>query len=315
MLNFYTFQESRYGQVRGDAGFVRSPSQLTGKPEGVRGLRAMLSSKKDSPTADSSRLLKGRPSWLFFGAGRLRLPLVRSTWRTAWCASAVLVLLPVSRSALAQTATSLVSNLGQTVAAGDLLQFDQAQAFTTGSSASVLTRVDLRIRRGSWTTSLSFSVSIHSSDSSGLPGDRLGTLRRPAAFPSLSTAVYPFTASGNGIALDAGNTYFVVLDSGAKDFQMAWLATSSGEEDASSAAGWSIDDMALARDQASADWKSSAAGNSIREMAVYGRTVRTDVADGTRRHAGIPSLCSWGCRPTGPVTPAARAAASRPSPI
>ena len=248
----------------------------------------MPSLKQGSPTAARSRLPEGRPCSPPSRAGRVRLPPARSAGQTAWRASAILVLLLVAPPAPAQSATSLVSNLGQAVAAGDALQFDQAQAFTTGSSPFVLTRVDLRIRRGSWTTSLYFSVSIHSSDSSGLPGDSLGTLQRPAAFPSLSTAVYQFTASGDGIALDADTTYFVVFDSAARDFQVAWLATHSDAEDAGAAMGWSIDDTALTRNQALTAWSTSDAGDSARGMAIYGRRVLTAVAGTTSQISPRP---------------------------
>ena len=91
---------------------------------------------------------------------------------------------------------------------GSLFDFDQAQAFTTGSNSAGYTLTSVEIDMGSEAEYATvFTVSVHS-NSSGAPGASLGILSNPA---SLSRdGVYAFTT--RGIALAASTTYFVVID-------------------------------------------------------------------------------------------------------
>ena len=119
-------------------------------------------------------------------------------------------------TAAATTATTLVSNTGQTSGGNiELSRFDQAQSFTTGSSPRgyKLTAVDLSLTVGTGgapgDVPPTFSVSI-CSESSGRPSTPcLGTLASP---DSLASGTNRFTASSDGIDLAAETTYFVVAD-------------------------------------------------------------------------------------------------------
>ena len=116
---------------------------------------------------------------------------------------------PLARPLQAQSRI-LVSNVGQiTQGSGSLIDFDQAQAFTTGSKSAgyTLTSVEIDMGADAHEYATALTVSVHS-NSSGTLGASLGTLSTPA---SLSRdGVYAFTT--NGIALAASTTYFVVID-------------------------------------------------------------------------------------------------------
>ena len=173
----------------------------------------------------------------------------------------MLLLLCAAGVAAPAAADVLVSNLQQ-VAGGDgfLSDFDQAQAFTTGSNSDgyTLTSVELNM---AWrvTSDALFTVSIHS-DNSGAPGASFGTLTHPS--PLVDNAVNAFTHTG--IALDATTTYFVVIDAtGATGWQVG--NTSSDNEDLTSATGWSIADGSLSRTwTSSGSWTSRGASKKIR---------------------------------------------------
>ena len=121
-------------------------------------------------------------------------------------AVAGLLALPLQVQAQSQI---LVSNVGQSSAGhGSLLDFDQAQAFTTGSNSAGYTLKSVEIHIGTINeNATAFTVSVHS-NSSGAPGASLGTLSNPASLAK--NGVYAFTT--RGIALAAATTYFVVID-------------------------------------------------------------------------------------------------------
>ena len=129
-----------------------------------------------------------------------------------YAAAAVLVTFaaPLARPLQAQSKI-LVSNVGlpNTPGSGSLIDFDQAQAFTTGSNSAGYTLRSVEIDMGADTHEYAtvFTVSIHS-NSSGTPGASLGTLSNPASVSR--DGVYAFTT--RGIALAASTTYFVVID-------------------------------------------------------------------------------------------------------
>ena len=121
----------------------------------------------------------------------------------------VTALLTVPRQAQAQ-AQILVSNVGKTTDSnGSLADFDQAQAFTTGmnSAGYTLTSVEIDMEAHA-EDAAAFTVRIHSSNSTFVPGRRLGTLSKPASLSG--ERVYAFTT--RGIDLAADTTYFVVID-------------------------------------------------------------------------------------------------------
>ena len=145
----------------------------------------------------------------------------------------------------------LVSNVGQVNSAfSSLIDFDLAQAFTTGSNSAGYTLKSVEIDIGTYNeNATAFTVSVHS-NSSGAPGASLGTLSNPA---SLSRdGVYAFTT--RGIALAASTTYFVVIDrvGAISGIQLNINDTASDAQDPGRASGWSIDNGSLYR-----DWDSS----------------------------------------------------------
>ena len=147
------------------------------------------------------------------------------------------------------TVTGLVSNTGKTESASQAgLVLDYAQGFTTGSNAAgyKLTRV----RTGLDTvahdhSSAGVSLSIWS-DSSGLPGSKLGTLTKPDTL-SGGGALNDFDAPGDGIDLEANTKYYMVFDS-SQSSAFSWADTGSTDEDSGAAAGWSIADNFLHRE-------------------------------------------------------------------
>ena len=185
----------------------------------------------------------------------------------ALSAAAVLTvtILIAAQPAVAQSVTVLVSNVGQADGnSGSLVDFDQAQAFTTGSNSRgyTLTSVEIEMLSNTSDAASLFTVSIHA-NSSGAPGGSLGTLTNPASVDS--DGVHAFTHSG--IALDASTTYFVVTDvtqfvsSGTLSIQQ----TASDNEDSSSAAGWSIGDDLLFRNwNTSGSWRSFGQSKKMR---------------------------------------------------
>ena len=120
------------------------------------------------------------------------------------------------------TDSPLVSNSGQAISLGDtgnLRSHQQAQAFTTGSSAGgyTLTSVGIRfedVGAGDATPSVNFTAAIYSSKSSTLtggiePDSSLARLTNPGSLNS--NALNTFTASGSGIMLDKDTTYFILV--------------------------------------------------------------------------------------------------------
>ena len=173
-------------------------------------------------------------------------------------------LLALPLPAQAQTQT-LVSNVGQnTQGNGSLFDFDQAQAFTTGSNSAGYTLTSVKIDMGSEAEyATAFTVSVYS-NSSGVPGTSLGTLSNPA---SLATdGVHAFTT--RGIALAASTTYFVVIDRVGTvilERRLYINNTNSNAEDAGKASGWSIGNGSLYRDwDSSGSWTSFGDSKKIR---------------------------------------------------
>ncbi len=168
---------------------------------------------------------------------------------------------------LANTASAqqtLVSNLSQTepslfgtspiVNSGTAL--DHAQQFTTGSNAQGYKLNSVEIRFAHFEKGFSYTVKVHN-NSGGKPGTVVGTLTKPT-FSNFSTAtVLKFSASGSGLDLKASTAYFLVVDvtGNAGTGRAGWRITRSTSEDSGAAAGWSIADKHLFRQNTDgSDW-------------------------------------------------------------
>ena len=181
-------------------------------------------------------------------------------------AVAGLLALPLQAQAQSKILVSNVGQFGQ--GSGSLIDFDQAQAFTTGSNSAGYTLTSVEIDIGTTLENApAFTVSVHS-NSSGAPGASLGTLSNPA---SLSRdGVYAFTT--RGIALAASTTYFVVVDRVSAVLAGAQLYinnTNSDAQDPGRASGWSIGNDSLYRDwDSSGSWTSFGDSKKIRVKGI-----------------------------------------------
>ena len=183
----------------------------------------------------------------------------------ALLALAALLALPLQAQAQAKI---LVSNVGQNTGIhSSLIDYDVAQAFTTGNNSAgyTLTGIGIEIQSldfSATTNATTFTVSIHS-HSSGAPGISLGTLTNPASL--LNDGVNAFTT--RGIALAASTTYFVVIDrvGGNTGPLLSVNNTASDAQDSGRASGWSIGNGSLYRDwDSSGSWMSEGEPLKIR---------------------------------------------------
>ena len=176
------------------------------------------------------------------------------------------------------SADALVSNLGQMREGvrGRFNHNDLAQRFTTGSNAGgyALRSVDLLLYTDNHSGTIPPTVKIFSGSADGV---EVAVLRGPAALALYAIKTYAFTASGT-VTLDPSTDYWVVAEGGAA----IWLGTASDDEDAASASGWSIRDVAEYRDASSTDSFLDAGSNATRiriNGAARGLVFsRTDVA-------------------------------------
>ena len=163
--------------------------------------------------------------------------------------AAPLALLLAAGTAQAQSATTFVSNTGQTEIGG---------CFFIGTSSSSVWRSALRFTTGGNSTGYTLSevvlkvagqvhpglrMSIYTTNSSGHPDSSLYVLSNPASLTV--NALNTFTAA-SGATLAANTTYAIVLEStGAGNPQSCFRQTSSDAEDSGAASGWSIADSRL----------------------------------------------------------------------
>ena len=147
-------------------------------------------------------------------------------------------------------ASLLVSNLGQThtgVLSPDDSSFSFAQGFTTGSHPAGYSLAYIELRLGTTRTGPNVTVTPTVKVFSGsADGTEVAALSGPASLDANTTKNYRFAASG-AVTLQASTDYWVVIQGGDMDI----LITSSKNEDASSASGWSIRDTAASRNDAS----------------------------------------------------------------
>ena len=149
----------------------------------------------------------------------------------------------------------LVSNTGQTRAGGTTLnRRETAQAFTTGSHGSgyKLTGVKIHLTY-SGGAKPTIALSIYS-NSSGAPGTSLHTLTLSG---SLNAGLNSFTASGGGIDLAANTTYWVFVRSTGDGSNFALSRTASLNEDSGGAAGWSLANSGLWRNNGNSSWNNT----------------------------------------------------------
>ena len=171
------------------------------------------------------------------------------------CLLAVLALLVLADAgtADAQSLTTLVSNTGQTQDSGFILSSeDVAQEFTTGANTSgyLLTSVGLRFGSiGNGT--VSYSVSIYSSFSNGIPGDIAGTLTAPDSLTAFSVNTW----THSGLYLRPNRNYTVFINGSASSQGDQVRATQSNNEDAGGAAGLSLNDASRTRDHDNPAWQ------------------------------------------------------------
>ena len=154
------------------------------------------------------------------------------------------------------------------------LIIDHAQAFTTGSHNQGpgyrLTGVDLIMRQISASPvnpSYVNEVTIHR-NASGLPGAEVGALTTSDDPPSAKGRV-SFTASGDGIELDAKKKYWLVVDVDNSQTNSDLYFTWADSQDTGSAAGWSIADESRNRPIGDTDWNGSSTHATSMQLAIY----------------------------------------------
>ena len=180
-------------------------------------------------------------------------------------AGAFLVLPP--GPAHAQT-TTLVSNLGQSGNASVTVRhndFDIAAGFTTGDNDEGYTLSEVTAGIASTAGGAQPDVSIWTADSSGNPDSSLYMLTNPASF---GNGQQTWTAPADA-TLEKETSYFVVFR--ALNGSYGFSITSSNNEDAGGAAGWSIaDGYRFRASGTSGSWSTNA---SMGKFAVKGSLV------------------------------------------
>ncbi len=180
-------------------------------------------------------------------------------------ALAVAALLALA-GALALPATAqadvLVSNIGQTddgsASLDDSGYLGQAFSVGAGGGDYTLTSIEIQIAdNGIAAADIdSLSVSVWSTNSSGLPSSLLHPLRNPSSIAADTTATFNAQA---GATLEAGKTYAVVIyyDKTLTSGWPAWVVVGTGDDD-SPATGWEIADSSLWRGATATNWSSFA---------------------------------------------------------
>ncbi len=181
-----------------------------------------------------------------------------------------MAVLLASPGAWAQSSTKLTGNIDEPRSFTRSWIEDHAQAFTMSDNPDgyKLTEVgiDLRVHNPGGTAP-AYSVSIHS-NSGGSPGSILGTLTNPSEL--VDNEENRFTASGQGVDLDADATYFVVVDVSVPGNRNIHTAkTYSLDDDSDTAGEGNIGDDSLHRDyDSTGPWT---AINDVRVLvAIYG---------------------------------------------
>ena len=177
----------------------------------------------------------------------------------------------------ANPAPGLVSNTGQTSTLLQTLDVSSptlAQRFTTGAEPHGYTLSSVGIDFGEigdpGAAREELTVTLNA-EASGIPGDALCTLNAPAALTD--SGVQTFDAHALCPRLTASRTYFVVVDRAADNTgdAITVAATSSGNEDAGSAAGWSIGNGGHAFSTVNNRWRTTS--QATNQIAINGSPV------------------------------------------
>ena len=188
-----------------------------------------------------------------------------------------------SAPAEAQTATVLISNMGQTSESNALLLTTgnpkRAQAFTTGSYANGYTLDSIDFDFGDiadiTTAGAHLTVTLNG-DSSGNPGTALCTLTDPATFSGSGVQTFDAPATDPCPTLTASTTYFAVIERvvfPTPDSPISLNVTADADEDGGGATGWSIGNTSH---WFTTFWNST--GLQSHQIEVKGLTVPTNAA-------------------------------------
>ena len=184
---------------------------------------------------------------------------------------------PGTDSVAAASSSALVSNIGQPDDGSATMESDQAQAFTTGSNVAGYTVTGVDVEFDSVVGVVGYTVGIWSSDEEVAASDdsdsvhephtSLGTLSCPALVVTTDDRAYDCTTTG--INLDPDTTYLFVVDSSSGTNNRIGL-TSSDDEDAGGASGWSIGNGRITRARGATDSSWSAPSTKSLEIRVKG---------------------------------------------
>ena len=181
-------------------------------------------------------------------------------FRTGAACALTAALVALAAPAAPASAATLISNVGQPWTANGLVRIDRAQRFRTGPNAAGYTLTGVSFPVAGTHDLSKTQVRIESEATTGCTsitrcpsGTFLGTL-------SLSQSGTTITGTHTGISLSANTNYYVVLVSTDPADGNTYERTSSNNEDANGASGWSIDDGSLWSNESGAPvWKNPTA--------------------------------------------------------
>ena len=190
------------------------------------------------------------PALAQFASAARRVP--RPPIPVAFALAVLAVLATVApEPAAAQTATTFISNTGQTTT--DSSQAVRATAFTTGTGTYTLSSVGIVV--GTQSGSPTPVVKIYG-DTSGNPGTLLATMTNPGTLQA--DAVNSFTAPANTM-LSASTPYWLVtsnsVGTNGQGFRVSVISNTN--LDSGTAAGWSIGNALWKTDIAATSWRTS----------------------------------------------------------
>ena len=167
----------------------------------------------------------------------------------------------------------LVSNTGQTIDGTELLSGDLtkvAQKFTAGDDPAGyrLSSIGIHFDGVSSFDRLASTTVTLNQDASGDPGDALCTLIDPAAIMdnTVLTFAAPTSETEACPTLEAGATYFVVVEQDTHTAGVTISSTTSAAEDAGGAPGWSIPRSSYVFKASTSEWFESTAGAYLIEV-------------------------------------------------
>ena len=153
----------------------------------------------------------------------------------------------------------LVSNLGQGGSTEDDRSARRSQRFTTGAHLHGYEISGIQVGyvydRG---RSFDFSISLHAVDTDGDPGAKVADFTYPDGD---NERALTFETS-DGLTLDPGTTYAVVVSPGTAGTDIKLRATTSNDEDDESEDGWSIEDAFDI--ESGSSWAADTAGGSLK---------------------------------------------------